>query len=211
MSPENSIFADLTNENTKIKHYTQSVTQNIHHFYLFGDIDDNIDKYCDFLNMLKTASELDTIVIYINSDGGSIRMTTQIINSMMAAQAKVVTVLDGHAVSAATMIFLAGDEYVVHDNCSFMIHTYTGGMYGKGPELVSQFKHVNDSTKKLLTAMYTKILTEDELERVIIDGKDIWLDSDELIKRLEQNDRTVFQDLDSECCNGVKCGKGCKE
>lgn len=181
----NLIPAELI-EHKKIKHYTQSLTQNIHHFYLYGVIEDEIEKYCDLLNIIKTANELDTIVIYINSEGGSMRMAIQIINSILASNAKIVTSLDGDAFSAASMIFLAGHEYIVNDNCSFMIHTYTGGMQGKGHELFSQFEYINEHVKKVFAKFYQKILTDEELVKVN-HGQDIWMDSEELIRRLDKN------------------------
>lgn len=179
-------------ETPKIKHYAQSFHVAIHHFYLFGEIEDDINKYSDLLNVLKTAGEDDTIVIYINSEGGSLRMAIQIVNSMMASNAKVITSLDGDAYSAATMIFMAGHEYVINPNCSFMIHNYSGGFVGKGHEVRTRVDHVNDYVAKMMKKFYEKILTEEEIEAVI-DGRDIWMDSEELIERLDKEDEHVLE------------------
>lgn len=204
---ENSILTELElgQTNKKIKHYAQTLTQTIHHFYLYGEIEDDIEKYSDLLNILKTASEIDTVMIYINSEGGSMRMALQIINSMLSSACKTVTSLEGEAISAASMIFLAGEEYIVNDNCSFMIHTYSGGMRGKGNELFSQLEHVHANVKKVLHKFYSKILTEEELEQMI-EGRDIWMDSDKLIERLEMNSNTNTseKELDNEEGNGVE-------
>lgn len=185
MEPENAIFASLGAESNKIRHYTQTINASIHHFYLYGEIEDNIDRYSDFINIIKTSSENDVIYVYVNSEGGSMRMALQIVNSMLASNAKIITCLDGEAMSAATMIFLAGEEYVVNPNCTFMVHTYSGGMRGKGNELLSQLEHVHENVKKVLRSFYSKILTDEELEQVS-NGRDIWMDSDELIERLDQ-------------------------
>jgi len=195
MNPENSILSDLGSGSKKIKHYTQVVPQTVNHFYLYGDIEDDIEKYCDLLNVLKTGSELDTVILYINSEGGSMRMALQIINSMLSSECRTVTSLDGEACSAATMIFLAGEEYIVNDNCSFMMHTYSGAMRGKGNELFSQLEHVHSSVKKVLRKFYAKILTEKELDQ-LSEGRDIWMDSDELIERLDKNNNNpVNEDI----------------
>lgn len=185
METENAIFASLGAESNKIRHYTQTINASIHHFYLYGEIEDNIDRYSDFINIIKTSSENDVIYVYVNSEGGSMRMALQIVNSMLASNAKIITCLDGEAMSAATMIFLAGEEYVVNPNCTFMVHTYSGGMRGKGNELLSQLEHVHENVKKVLRSFYSKILTDEELEQVS-NGRDIWMDSDELIERLDQ-------------------------
>lgn len=186
----NPIPAELLGEPKKIKHYTQSISQNIHHFYLYGTIDDDIEKYADLLNILKTSSELDTIIIYINSEGGSLRMAIQIVNSMLQSKSNVITSLDGNAFSAATMIFLAGHEYIVNDNCSFMIHTYTGGIVGKGNEIDSQYDHTREYIKKVFAKFYEKILSEEELSEVM-KGRDIWMDTEELVERLDANAREM--------------------
>lgn len=173
----------------KIKHFVQSLQLNVHHFYVFGEIEDDINKYSDLLNVLKTANEEDTIVIYINSEGGSLRMAVQIVNSMMTSKATVITSLDGDAYSAATMIFMAGHEYVINPNCSFMIHNYSGGFVGKGHEVRTRVDHVNEYVEKLMRYFYQKILTDKEIEDVI-DGRDIWMGSDELISRLEASEKS---------------------
>lgn len=167
----------------KIKHYTQTITANIHHFYLYGLIDDDITMYSDLLNILKTSSEHDTIVIHINSEGGVLRMALQIANAMLATEAKVITSLDGEAISAATFIFLAGDEYIINPNCSFMIHNYSGRIGGKGHEILSQVTHTGSTVSKMMRFFYEKILSEQELEDVC-KGSDLWMDSDELMSRL---------------------------
>jgi len=188
-------------EAPKVKHFVQSIHLNVHHFYVFGEIEDDIHKYFDLLNILKTANEEDTIIIYINSEGGSLRMAIQIVNSMMASRAKVITSLDGDAHSAATMIFMAGSEYVINPNCSFMIHNYSGGFIGKGHEVRTRIDHVNDYVGKMMKSYYEKILTEKEIEDVI-DGRDIWMDSEELIRRLDMSE--AIHEPDEVIPNSVK-------
>lgn len=170
----------------KLQHYFQTNTATIHHFYLYGRISNKIEEYADLINVLKTASEHDTVIIYINSEGGVLRMALQIANSMLNSRARVITSLDGEAMSAATIIFLAGHEHVINPHCSFMIHFYSAGAYGKGHELLSRVTFDNDSTEKLMRDMYKHILTDEEIESVV-SGGDIYMDSDELIERLGAN------------------------
>jgi ATP-dependent Clp protease, protease subunit len=207
------IPAEFLGETKKIKHYTQSITQNVHHFYLYGELEDDIEKYADLINLLKTSSELDTIIIYINSEGGSLRMAIQITNSMIASNANVITSLDGNAFSAASMIFLAGHEYIINDNCSFMIHTYSGGLVGKGHEIGSQYEHIQEYTKKIFEKFYEKVLTEQELKDVI-NGQDIWMDSEQLLERLDAQAKKAeeFQkELDKAENNAVEYSKSKKK
>lgn len=180
----NNMLPPLEFGDKKINHYVQNITSNVHHFYLYGMIDDDISMYSELLNVLKTANENDTVVIYINSEGGVLRMALQIANAMLSTQARVVTSLDGEACSAATIIFLAGHEYIVNPNCTFMIHFYSGGAWGKGHELEARVNAMGAHTSKLMKAFYDKILSEQELADVV-SGRDIYMDSEELLTRLE--------------------------
>jgi len=176
------------NDLVKIKWYSQSVQRQIYHFYLFGQISYEIDKYADLLNTLKTAQEDDTIIIYINSFGGALDMAVQIVNSMLCSKARVVTSLDGVAYSAATFVFLAGSEYIINPHGSFMIHNYSAGLYGKGHEMRPHLDHLDKRVEDMMKTFYNKILTEEELDHVLRGG-DIWMDSEDLMKRLEKASR----------------------
>lgn len=175
---------DENMENNKINYYIQTKSLNIHHFYINGPIEDDIKVYADLLNVLKTSTEDDTIIIYINSEGGVLRMALQIANSMLSSQARIITSLDGEAYSAATLIFLAGHELIVNPNTTFMIHFYSGGAWGKGHELESRINYLGDHISKVMKSFYKKILTDQEMDDVI-SGRDIYMDSDELLRRLD--------------------------
>lgn len=198
MNPDSSnLFPAQDFDNKKITHYSQNINVNVHHFYLYGVIEDDIHIYADLLNILRTSNENDTIIIYINSEGGVLRMALQIANAMLTTPARVITSLDGEASSAATLIFLAGEEYIINPNCSFMIHNYSAGVWGKGHELQAHIDHRRLTVTKIMEDFYCKILTEEELEDVI-KGRDIWMDSDELTKRLEAIEpEKVSTDVDS--------------
>lgn len=183
MNIDNENGFPLIEADRKIKHYVQTFSANVHHFYIYGAIENDLSMYSDLLNVLKTAPESDTVMIYINSEGGILRMALQIANSMIASDAKVITSLDGDAISAATLIFLAGDEYIINPNCSFMIHNYSTVLGGKGHELVSQISHTGSTVDKIMRFFYEKILTEEEFDDVC-NGRDVWMDSEELTERL---------------------------
>ena len=172
-------------EEKPIKHYSQVIPVTIHHFYLSGEIEEEVDRYFDMLNILKTAEPHDKIFIYINSPGGSLTTTMQIVSSMSKCPSEVTTVLEGEACSGATFIFLTGDTYVVNDNCQFMVHNYSHGTYGKGAEVNS---HVDFSRKyfgELVQHFYKNFLTDKEIEQ-LCDDKDFWMSSNELTKRLRK-------------------------
>lgn len=172
-------------EEKPIKHYTQVIPVTIHHFYITGEISDEVDRYIDMLNIIKTAEPHDKIFIYLNTPGGDLNTTIQIISAITKSPAEITTVLEGEVCSAGTFIFLSGDYYIVNDNCSFMIHNYSHGMFGKGGEVVKRVKFSEKYFNDLAHSFYTDFLTEQEIQEVCED-KDFWMGSKELIERLKR-------------------------
>lgn len=85
--------------------------------------------------------------------------------------------------SAATMIFLCADGFEVSEHSMFMFHNYSGGTIGKGGEMYDNIMHERKWSEKLLRGVYTDFLTSDEIES-ILNNKDIWMDGEEVVKRL---------------------------
>lgn len=165
-----------------VKMYKQTIPINIYHMYITGEIEE-VDKYIDAINEIKLAEEHDTVFIYLNTQGGNLSTAIQIISAMQQSKANIVTVLEGEVSSAGTMIFLAGDQHIVNDNCSFMIHNYSHGPFGKGNEVAQRVKFTEEYFKQLANYFYKDFLTDDEIENVC-EGKDIWLGSEEVRRRL---------------------------
>jgi ATP-dependent protease ClpP protease subunit len=178
----------------QVKHYKQVVPVNFHHFYITGDIDDDVDKYLDMINEIKMAEPHDQVFIYLNTPGGSLSTTIQIISAINQSQATVTTSIESEVCSAGTLLFLSGDQYIVNDNCSFMIHNYSHGPVGKGNEVAQRVKFTEEYFRKLAQNLYKDFLTENEIEDVC-EGKDIWMDSNEVKKRLE-NKKLISQPFD---------------
>jgi len=172
-------------EEKSIKHYTQVIPVTIHHFYLTGEISDEVDRYVDMLNIIKTSEPHDKIFIYLNTPGGDLNTTIQIISAISKSPAEITTVIEGEVCSAGTFIFLSGDYYIVNDNCSFMIHNYSHGAIGKGGEVAKRVKFSEKYFKDLAHSFYKDFLTEEEIQAVCED-KDFWFGSVELIERLKQ-------------------------
>jgi len=170
----------------RIKSFSQVINVTLYHFYITGEIDDDVEPYIDMVNTLKTAEEHDQIFIYLNTPGGSVSTTIQIISAMKQSIATITTVVEGDVCSAGTLIFLSGDHYVVNDHCTLMIHNYSHGPYGKGNEVKSQVNYSDKYFNKLAHDFYKNFLTEEEINAVCED-KDFWMESDEIRDRLKRN------------------------
>jgi ATP-dependent protease ClpP protease subunit len=167
-----------------IKHYKQIIPVTIHHIYINGEIEEEADRYIDMLNEIKLAEAHDHVFIYLNTPGGSLSTTIQIMSAIKQSQATVTTVIEGDVASAGTFIFLCGDDYIVHDNCSFMVHNYSHGPYGKGHEVAQRVKFTEQHYRQLIIDIYKDFLTDEEIEDVL-KGMDVWLNSEQVRERIE--------------------------
>jgi ATP-dependent protease ClpP protease subunit len=86
--------------------------------------------------------------------------------------------------SAATMIFLAAHSYEISEHSLFMFHNYSGGTMGKGGEMYDHIINERKWSEKIVHRVYEGFLTEGEIQS-ILDNKDIWMDGEEVIKRIE--------------------------
>ena len=74
----------------------------------------------------------------------------------------------------------------------FMFHNYSGIAIGKGGEMYDNIVHERKWSEKILRRTYENFLTEDEIKS-ILDNKDIWMEGDEVIKRLEMKHRILTE------------------
>lgn len=161
---------------------------NVHEFYLSGEIE-SPDEYIQWFDTIRHAGENDAIKFYINSYGGDVFTAIQFMRVLQETPATVIMSVEGACMSAATMIFLCAESFEISDHTAFMIHTYSGGMIGKGHEMHSQAQYERSWSINLIKEVYDGFLTEQEMQRVI-DGADLWMDSKEVIKRLKAREST---------------------
>lgn len=160
------------------------VLARMHEFYVSGPISSPEDYIEDF-NVIRHLGPDDVVKIYLNSCGGYLSTAIQYMRVLSETEALVVVSVEGDCMSAATMIFLAADQYEITPHSSFMIHNYSGGTGGKGHEMYGQVQYERKWSEKLLREVYEYFLTDAEINAVL-DGKDLWMDVDELVLRMEK-------------------------
>lgn len=90
----------------------------------------------DFIQELNAvAVDAVKIVVSINSPGGNVFDANAIFNALLRHDLPVQTRVDGVAASAASLIFMAGDERMMPENAMLMIHNAQTGVYGTAEEL----------------------------------------------------------------------------
>ena len=149
--------------------------------YIYGEITEPKD-YINEIVFIREANESDLIKIRLNTPGGNLFTALAIIAAMNESAAHIITVIDGECCSAGTLIFLNGKEFEINPSCSFMVHTYSSGTFGKGHEIASNAKFHSDWFTKIAKRFYTGFLSEKEITDVI-EGKDLWMDAEEVSLR----------------------------
>lgn len=187
MSKMNNIFSLFDKDTNKP---TSKPLGQFHEFYISGTIN-SADDYQEWFDVIRHAGANDIVKIYINSYGGDLFTAIQFMRTMAETEAEVVASVEGACMSAATMIFLCADRFEVTPHSMFMFHNYSGGTMGKGGEMFNQMQHEREWSSKLLKDVYKNFLTDAEITSML-DNKDFWMDSDEVVKRLEKRNKLVM-------------------
>ncbi|MDI9412793.1 MAG: Clp protease ClpP [Bacillota bacterium] len=165
----------------------QNVAENSADIYIYGDIvvpewewyDSDTSGYSLVKEVEKL--EVDTINIFINSYGGHLSEGLAIYNALRRHAAKVRTYCDGYACSAASLVFMAGDERIMSNASILMIHNASSWGVGTAKDLRkvaddnetlsktaanAYLNHINIDADKLQEMMdaETYIKPEDALE-----------------------------------------------
>lgn len=109
------------------RYYSLEVQGNQADIYIYGDIvswpwlESDVSSY-NLAQEIAALEGVDTINVYINSYGGEVAEGLAIYNALRRHKAKIRTVCDGFACSAASVVFMAGDERVMSNASLLMIH-----------------------------------------------------------------------------------------
>ena len=166
------------------EYFEQNLSSKVHHFYLSGIILEPA-AYVKMIHTINIAAPQDTIYIHLNTPGGYLHTGIQIVNAMKNSEATVVCSLEGEAKSLGSLIFLAADQFIVHDNSLMLIHNFSGGIYGKGKEaemeMIASLEWFSDIGDKY----YIPFLSKKEFESVVNDS-DFWLHAPDIRSRLDK-------------------------
>lgn len=154
---------------------------------LSGDVDANMfTDLCTQIAELELENDAGAIVIEINSDGGNTSDALAIAGRLKASPCLICTVAYGKVMSAATLIFAAGERRYMSRYAWFMIHDAADKFSGSVPkvkaelkqlereelqwiELLEQFTGVPKALWAELTAQATHLTAEDCKKLLIAD------------------------------------------
>lgn len=136
-----------------------------------------------FVENLKDAKEGDTVNLYINSMGGSVKEALGIYSALRRCPAPVVAYIDGFAASAASIIAMAARRVVMPRNTTMMVHNAAWEVYGNSKDLRKSADDLDIINAAMLQSYIVKAggkLTQDKLEE-LADGE-TWLGAEECIQ-----------------------------
>lgn len=120
------------------------------------------------------------LTVRINSYGGEVSQGLGIYNLLKSFKGEVVTINDGFACSAASVIFLAGSKRVMPKSSLMMIHNAWTGVYGDSNDLRKAAEMLEKVTLPSVE-IYKQCsnLSEQEIKKMLDD--ETWISADEAL------------------------------
>ena len=138
--------------------------------------------YRTIVQMLTEATENDLVVFRMNSPGGREDALLALIDAVKNTQATTVSVIVGECASAASLFVMYTDEVIVTDNSRMLCHGASYGYAGKDSDVRAHVNHTAKTVDKLIRNSYKFFLTDAEIDD-LLDGRELYLDSDEINER----------------------------
>lgn len=161
------------------------------HIYFYTDVNQesclDLNRKITALNkeLLKYAIEYDceppNIYLHINSYGGCLFSAFSVIDTIKNSRVPIVSIVEGNAASAATMISMVCKKRYITQNSFMLIHQLSSASSGNFEALKDDF--LNDTKlMELIYKLYRENTTMSEKEIKNVLKRDIWWTSEECIK-----------------------------
>lgn len=152
--------------------------------YIFGDITSWpwLESDVSANGLVKELQKLDAkeINVHINSYGGEVAEGLAIYNILNNSNMKVTTICDGFACSAASVIFMAGDERIINEASLLMIHNAWSCACGDSAKLRKEAEDLDKITQASVNAYMNRVnITEDEVKDLM--DKETWITAEEAV------------------------------
>lgn len=161
-------------------------------------------EWSDEIDVINSASEMDTVVLDICSPGGVLDTGILFHRALMSTPAHTVAVIGPDCSSCASVIALSCREFVLDATSQMMLHTSSYALRGKDVDI---FEHSNFSRKqlrKIFEDIYLGAVSEQELED-IIKGTPLYFDAEQLAERLDK--LTEYRQNQPCNCGDPECGE----
>lgn len=156
----------------------------ITHVYLTEEI--NMKTVMPAITALNEAKTGDTIVLHIESPGGSVMAGDVLIDAMQGTKGKTVTVVKMYAASMAALITLYGQEKDINPNALFIFHEYQLMGMPLGPNQTSpDLKLIRAQFEAQFNEVVAPVLTQVQ-EAAVNEGLDVVVSGEQINEALKK-------------------------
>jgi len=147
---------------------------------LYGDVGIDWDGFSaeQCAQALNSIGRVPAIGVRVNSMGGDVAQGFAIYNLLRSNGAKIIVNVDGMALSSAATICMAGDQILMAQNASMMIHKPATFCYGEAPELRKQ-ADVLDLLQQQIAGVYAARSGKSVDEINVLLDAETWLTAEE--------------------------------
>jgi len=182
----NDLTIPPVNENQFIKLEVFKERLKKREIWLNGIIDDSLVEklYANLIDLEAQNNSL-PITVVINSNGGNYWESIVATDIMGTLNCPIKTIALANANSGGFIIFMGGEERIIHDNTCLMMHSIGFGIADKVPDIEDRVDYLNQAQEKM--ARFLSIQTEGKTtpeywKQLFKSGKDKWFSVDEAIK-----------------------------
>lgn len=138
----------------------------------------------EFLEDLQNIKDKSTITVHINSGGGDLYSGLAIYNRLKALPGNVITVNDGIAASAASLIFQAGKTRRMNAGSNLMAHGAAGFLFGfyNAEDLSGLVKEFKAHDRAIVNVYAEAMGVSQEEAKKLVSGE-TWLTGKEAVER----------------------------
>jgi len=149
------------------------------HIWIDGVITENY--HLEVKRQLQANSQADTIILHIQSPGGSVYAGYNTYHLLKSSGKKIRTIIEGEAQSIATFIALAGDTVEIRKPSVFMIHNPFAGLEGDADKMLNGASELRNIENDMATvySMKTRIPMEEIKEMM---KKETSMNADQAVK-----------------------------
>lgn len=178
---------------TEDEDQTDGVSAMGQHIYFYADVTSasvmELNQYirsCGerILKMACSVEELEPrLYLHINSGGGDVFSALAAVDTIRLSKVPVVTIVEGVAASAATMISMVGYERRITKHSSMLIHQLSSGFWGKLVEIQDEFQnleYLEEKTKKMYLEYCKGRIGKKKLEKWL--KRDIYFDASQCLE-----------------------------
>lgn len=189
--------ADYSPTSTPFSVYA-TTRQNMDYVVNIWDTLETLSDIDEALMVLSTATEDDTVTLRLNLDGGSHNVGDQLIMAITSCECAVHIVAAGRIASYGTFILLSADSFEISPFATIMCHAASFGSYGKQGAVKEHVLFEHAQCVAMIKHYYQHFLTDEEMKRILEEGYDMWMTSDQFIERYKKRNELMAEELAAE-------------